>query len=108
MRAHLIAIVPFVLVACGGQVSSGGDGGGSDGASTAKTCSKVVKCADSEYCDYPNDDCGRGGAIGACKARPTGCPLLYAPVCTCLSKVASNDCAAHADGEDPNADGNCM
>lgn len=111
MRSCLgIAVSCVALAACGGQVSSGADGG-SDGASNTdagKVCSKDVKCSDSEYCDYPNDDCGRGGATGTCKARPMGCPLLYAPVCTCQSQIAANDCTAHSGGSDLNADGNCM
>lgn len=103
------ALVSAALIACGGQVTSGGDAGAGADSGGGKVCSRDVKsCSDAEYCDYPNDDCGRGGAVGACKAKPTGCTFEYAPVCTCQAQVASNACAAHSAGADLNADGTCM
>ena len=76
------------------------------GVCSAGQCSPTVPCAAGEYCDYPDDRCGQGMA-GTCKPKPTGCDLLYAPVCSCDGSVAGNACAAMAGGTDVNKNGGC-
>lgn len=70
------------------------------------TCSPTQACAADQWCDYPDDLCG-AGSPGACKPRPQGCDLLYAPVCTCEGQVAGNACAGRAGGHDVSAKGDC-
>ena len=66
-------------------------------------CSPDKPCAKTEYCDYPDNLCGKGEA-GSCKPRPQGCDLLYDPVCTCEGKEAGNECGAYASGQDISLD----
>jgi hypothetical protein len=70
------------------------------------TCSPSVPCSANEYCDYPDDLCGTG-APGACKPKPRGCELLYAPVCTCDGSIASNACAGYTAGNDIDTQNQC-
>ncbi len=74
--------------------------------SASTTCSPSQPCAASEWCDYPDNLCG-AGSPGACKQRPQGCDLLYAPVCTCDGQQAGNACAGQSGGQDVSAEGGC-
>lgn len=74
------------------------------GTCTASSCTSQSGCSSNEFCDFPDDLCGKGQP-GSCKPRPNGCDLIYDPVCTCTGKIAGNACAANAGGQDVRAGG---
>lgn len=69
-------------------------------------CTPTKPCPAGHWCDYADDQCGRGGP-GVCKAHPESCDLLYAPVCACDGSVAGNQCGAQMSGYDVDARGTC-
>lgn len=74
--------------------------------STSEACNPTKPCSADEYCDYPDNLCGKG-AEGTCKPKPTSCDFTYAPVCTCDGTIASNDCAGYTEGNDIDAENDC-
>lgn len=133
MRSWLgvAAAAAFLIAGCGDDGGSGGSGGGggntggtggatggtggSTGGSTtggtggATPCGGIagVTCGATEYCDFPDDQCGAADGQGECKPRPNACNDIYAPVCTCDGTVAPNDCDAAANGNDVSILGGC-
>ena len=86
----------------GGARPDGGGGslrpcGGFSGAS----------CKATEFCDFGRNTCGGTDEQGTCRARPSGCPDLFAPVCGCDHLVHSNECDAQGVGVDVDASGSC-
>ena len=66
-----------------------------------------VRCADDEYCDYPNNDCGGADSSGTCKPRPEACPDIFKPTCACDGNVYPNECDAASHGFDVSAGRTC-
>jgi hypothetical protein len=96
-----------------GGMGSGGQGTGgtaASGGSSGSVCGGFSgqQCADTEYCDYPNDICGAADGQGVCRARPQACDLVYDPVCACDGMVYGNDCEAATKGFDTSDLGGCM
>jgi hypothetical protein len=122
MRIPLLGLV--FLLACGGSSHSTSDAGPGDGASgdgssggTGTMCGGLVprQCAATEYCDYPDNDCGIGDQIGICRTRPQVCPLsatgapalVAMPTCACNGMVYGGECDAYRAGADLDAQGGC-
>jgi hypothetical protein len=121
MRLPMLGLV--FLLACGGSSRSTTDGGLGDGApgdgsgGSGITCGGFVpkQCDATEYCDYPDNDCGAGDQVGICKPRPRACPLsatgapalVAMPTCACDGKVYGGECDAFSAGTDLNAQGGC-
>ena len=62
-------------------------------------------CQNSEYCEY-NTRFSCGGS-GVCMPRPSACIRIFAPVCGCDKNTYSNECEAHAAGQDVIHEGAC-
>jgi hypothetical protein len=62
---------------------------------------------DALYCDYDFGDCGNGDGGGTCQPRPLACDDNIDYVCACNGQVYTNECEAHADGQDLNEYGGC-
>jgi hypothetical protein len=86
-----------------GEGGRGGDGAGGVGGGTA-ACTLTDGCADDEYCDFPDDQCGAGTA-GLCEKRPNFCGDGALIVCSCDSKVEYAGCQTLS-GFDRNANAN--
>jgi hypothetical protein len=70
-------------------------------ATEGSTCKANKDCADTEFCDFPDEPAGTcDNAPGVCKARPTFCADVLVPVCTCEGNPFDNECLANAAGED--------
>jgi hypothetical protein len=98
----------------GGNGGSGGSTGGSGGstggsAGSGPTCGGVLgePCPTGQWCNYTPDSCGTADQTGTCEPMPSGCDLLYAPVCGCDGAVHGNACSAQSAGVDVNAAGGC-
>jgi hypothetical protein len=102
-----IAFVLLCMFGCGG-----GKGGGSvnpDGGGSGRVCGGklATPCEADEFCDFGRNGCGFDDGTGICRARPSGCPDIFAPVCGCDGQTHSNECDANAAGTDVNASGGC-
>jgi hypothetical protein len=64
-------------------------------------------CSRSEWCDYEDSLCGGADGTGVCRARPTGCPRIFDPVCGCDGNDYSNECVASVAGVDVASRGTC-
>ena len=65
-------------------------------------------CADNEYCDYTDNDCGAADGPGTCKPRPEACTAIYSPVCACDGNVYGNECDAATHGLDVSTTSSCQ
>jgi hypothetical protein len=110
MRTILLGLV--LLVACGTNRhqldadpgDSSGEGGGGE------VCGGFFPrpCAATEYCDYPDNDCGIADQTGICRPRPVVCPpVLGRPICGCDGMVHSDECSTYTTGTDLDANGGC-
>lgn len=64
-------------------------------------------CLPGLFCKFPNGHCPSAGEFGVCAVRPTVCPLLYAPVCSCNGHTYGNECEANGAGESIDHAGAC-
>lgn len=135
--SFVIALVSaFVISGCSGDVSNGGSSGsggsganggggmggaggaggggggvaGGGGMGTGTACGGFVgmQCGPTEYCDFPDEQCGAADGVGVCKPRPQGCPEFYSPTCGCDGVVYGNSCDAASAGQDVSDLGGCM
>jgi len=110
----LLALLLFFVCApagCGGDDDDDGgdnapdagapDGGGGD-AGPVKLCGGLagISCAESDYCDYEEDNCGEGDFQGVCRPRPTSCEPDVMRVCGCDNMAYDNKCLAAMAGWD--------
>jgi hypothetical protein len=77
-----------------------------DDSGSLDTCGGFAPpCADpDEYCDFPRNTCGVADEPGVCRARPTTCAEIFAPVQACDGNVYDNACEAAAAGFDQSGD----
>jgi hypothetical protein len=57
-------------------------------------------CGPTEYCDFPDNDCGIADATGTCTPRPELCQPAQIPVCGCDDRDYGNECEAYQAGTD--------
>ncbi|HWM86168.1 MAG TPA: hypothetical protein VNO33_10035 [Kofleriaceae bacterium] len=91
-----------------GSRSDAGDGDGLDAGNTSVLCGGLagLQCEETHYCDWPDDDCGSGDGLGACRPRPTDCKLGES-VCGCDGDRYESACAANMAGADVREPSNC-
>jgi hypothetical protein len=88
-----------VSLAATGECSAR-DGGAPGGCRTNADCTAV-----DTYCARPAGVCDT--APGSCATRPTFCPAISLPVCSCEGTTLSNPCAAASRGVNVRAVGRC-
>jgi hypothetical protein len=93
----------------GGEGGSGGSGGAGGQGGGGAICGGIagLTCADDEYCDFAEDECGGDDSTGLCTPRPQGCPDNVDPTCACNGQIYSNSCEAYAAGQDVSNLGGC-
>jgi hypothetical protein len=98
------------LGACGGDARTPGGPDAAGPGGPGVTCGGFARlpCAASEYCDFPDNNCGVADQSGTCKPRPETCPLVAGrPTCGCDLKVYAGECPLYRAGTDLNASGGC-
>lgn len=96
----------------GGSGAAGGGGNGGDGGSGGgdATCGGIagLACADTEYCDFPdNAICGAVDQTGTCQDRPETCTQDCPGVCGCDGQFYCNACIAASSGIDVDPNASC-
>lgn len=106
MRSTILVIL--LLAACG-DGGHGGDDAVDAAPGSACGARGTAACADDEFCDFGANGCGRTDDVGACRKRPTSCPLplVPEPTCACDGKVYVSECESQKAGADLNASGSC-
>lgn len=93
---------------CNACVCSGGQVACTDRACPPKSCGGLTNlaCADGMYCKI-EQGCGFDDGMGICVAKPSGCNLVYQPVCGCDGKTYGNACEAARNGASIAKEGEC-
>jgi hypothetical protein len=99
MRRLLVVAALLVGSGCG-YFDDDGDDGSDPG--SGRFCGGLAgqPCDADEFCDYDDQLCGIADGGGTCRARPTVCPEIYAPVRGSDGETYPNACEAHANGAD--------
>lgn len=101
--------IAFVVLLAGCPEHGSGGAAPDGGGGTGRSCGGFAgtQCGPKEFCDFGRNTCGATDESGTCRARPTSCPDLFAPVCGCDGETHPNECDANAGGIDVNAGGGC-
>ena len=67
-------------------------------------CDTSADCPEDQYCARLLSECQ---VEGTCSPRPTTCPDVWDPVCTCSGLTYASACHAAADGESVESEGEC-
>jgi hypothetical protein len=93
----------------GGETPDAGPGNeadagdvGPDGGGTGAKCdgTEALKCEETHYCDWRDDGCGNGEALGICVERPSECDPRDPPACACDGQSYDSACEAAKAGHD--------
>ena len=86
-------ILAFTMVACGGQVIGGIDGGGTDATAPdagGSSCTSNAGCAMGQICGFPESE-GCSAQSGQCFQAGAVCNL-FSPGCACDGKTINIAC----------------
>lgn len=64
-------------------------------------------CPDGEYCQFPDDMCGKADGPGVCTPMPVDCTPSDEPVCGCEGTTFANDCERQRAGVGYGTPGEC-
>ncbi len=95
----------------GDTADSVDSGDTADSVDSGDTGDSGFVCSDNDGCPGRNQFCQKEACddlLGQCEDKPTGCPYIYSPVCSCSHKTYDNACLAHQAGENIQYTGECL